>query len=165
MTELRRHIDRFLALVVVSIMAILVVTVLWQVTSRYLFPQPSPWTEEMSRFLLIWVTMLGAAYLTGQHGHIAIDLVSSRLSPDGARRLETFIRAVILAFAAVAFCIGGMNLIYITLSLGQSSAVLGIPLGYVYMVIPMSGFLIVFYTIHDIIVLRKTPPSTNESGS
>jgi hypothetical protein len=75
MTELRRHIDRFLALVVVSIMAILVVTVLWQV-SRYLFPQPSPWTEEMSRFLLIWVTMLGAAYLTGQHGHIAIDLVS-----------------------------------------------------------------------------------------
>jgi TRAP-type C4-dicarboxylate transport system permease small subunit len=49
-----------------------------------------------------------------------------------------------------------MNLIYITLSLGQSSAVLGIPLGYVYTVIPMSGFLIVFYTIHDIIVLRKT---------
>jgi TRAP-type C4-dicarboxylate transport system permease small subunit len=161
MTALRREIDRILALVVVSIMAILVITVLWQVFSRYFLPQPSPWTEETSRFLLIWVTMLGAAYLTGQHGHIAIDLVSGRLSPRGARNLQTFIRFTVLFFAFAAFCVGGANLIYITLSLGQSSAVLGIPLGYVYTVIPASGILIGFYTAHDLLVLRASnePPS------
>lgn len=153
MDAARHHIDRLLALVVVGIMAILVVTVLWQVFSRYFLPQPSPWTEEMSRFLLIWVTLLGAAYLTGQGGHIAIDLVSARLSGTARVRLHMFIRGSILFFALVAFCAGGINLIYITLTLGQSSSVLGIPLGYVYMVIPISGVLIVFYTLHDIIRL------------
>jgi TRAP-type C4-dicarboxylate transport system permease small subunit len=111
--------------------------------------------------VLIWVTMLGAAYLTGQHGHIAIDLVSGRLSPRGARNLQSFIRFRVLFFAFAAFCVGGANLIYIKLSLGQSSAVLGIPLGYVYTVIPASGILIVFYTAHDLLVLRASnvPPS------
>lgn len=161
MTSLRKQIDRILALVVVSMMGILIVTVLWQVTSRYLLPQPASWTEEMSRFLLIWVTMLGAAYLTGQHGHIAIDLISDRLSPRRARHLQTFIRSTVMVFALLAFCVGGANLIYITLSLGQSSAVLGVPLGYVYMVIPASGLLIVFFTIHDLIVLHTSsmPPA------
>ena len=35
----------------------------WQVISRYLLAAPSSWTEEVARFLMIWVTFLGAGGL------------------------------------------------------------------------------------------------------
>lgn len=147
MSRLHRFIDRWLECALAVVMGSLVLCVLWQVASRYLLTQPSPWTEELARFLLIWISLLGAAYLTGHRGHIAIDMLSSRLDPVRARRLEMLVQVVILFFATSVLLIGGLNLIHITLTLGQVSPSLGIPVGYVYVAIPASGVLIIMYSL------------------
>ena len=62
MQSLLSPLDKFLRGMLVFLMTAMVFSVSWQVVSRYLFSSPSSWTEEVARFLLIWIGTLGAAY-------------------------------------------------------------------------------------------------------
>lgn len=73
----REKIDKILENFVVGLMGILVIDVLWQVTSRYVLSSPSSFTDELAGFLLIWVGLFGSAYVAGKNEHLAIDLWKS----------------------------------------------------------------------------------------
>ena len=64
--KLREKIDSFLEKALILIMSLMVVNVLWQVFSRYLLTNPSSFTDELARYLMIWIGVLGAAYLSGR---------------------------------------------------------------------------------------------------
>ncbi|MCH7658713.1 MAG: TRAP transporter small permease [Bacteroidetes bacterium] len=147
--KLRKKVDKILSVFLVFIMAILVLDVLWQVASRYLLNSPSSFTDELAGFLLIWVGLFGAAYGTGTKIHLAIDLLPSKLSFDRRKYLEVIINSLIAIFALVVFVIGGTWLVYTRFYLGQVSAALEIPMGYVYLVLPVSGLLIIFYAVSN----------------
>jgi TRAP-type C4-dicarboxylate transport system permease small subunit len=149
--DLRGYIDRILGTFVISLMAILVINVLWQVASRYLVGHPSSFTDELAGFLLIWVGLLGSAYITGKKQHLAIDILHNKLTPKSKRRIDRLIGLLVALFALVVLVIGGANLVYITLHLSQISSALQIPIGYVYIVLPLSGIFIIYYSIDDII--------------
>ena len=72
---MRKIIDKGLELSLIFLMAFLVVDVLWQVLSRYILVSPSSVTDELAGYLLIWVGLLGAAYVSGKNEHLAIDLL------------------------------------------------------------------------------------------
>ncbi len=150
--KFRRLVDKWLGYLVVLIMAVLVVDVLWQVTSRYIMREPSSWTDELAGFLLIWVGLFGAAYATGRKRHLAIDLLPRKLSPERRKYLDAFINACIAVFGLLVMIIGGIRLVYITLKLNQISSALEIPLGYVYLVLPVSGVIIVYYAVAEILL-------------
>ena len=61
---MRKIIDKGLELSLIFLMAFLVVDVLWQVLSRYILVSPSSVTDELAGYLLIWVGLLGAAYVS-----------------------------------------------------------------------------------------------------
>jgi TRAP-type C4-dicarboxylate transport system permease small subunit len=144
-------INRIIEYLLVGIFALLVLDVLWQVFSRYVIGRSSSFTEEFARFALIWLAILGAAYLNGQRGHLAIDFWIKKLPAKQQQRRAIIIEVLMLLFALIIMVIGGSNLVYITLSLGQKSSVLDIPLGVVYAIVPFSGLLIIFYSIYHII--------------
>jgi TRAP-type C4-dicarboxylate transport system permease small subunit len=153
---IRKTVDMILSRLVVVIMAILVLDVIWQVASRYIMKEPSSWTDELAGFLLIWVGLLGAAYATGMKDHLAIDLLPRRLDPGRRKYLYIVINSLITAFALIILVIGGIRLVYITFKLNQISSALQIPVGYVYLVVPLCGVFILFYAVHDI-VFNKMP--------
>lgn len=153
--HIRKYIDKLLATLVTVIMGVLVINVLWQVASRFIIGHPSSFTDELAGYLLIWVGLLGAAYATGQRQHLAIDLISARLSEIKRKRLGTFINILIVAFALVVLIVGGSNLVYITYHLDQISSALQIRIAYVYAVIPISGLFIIYYAINDIGLIWK----------
>ncbi|MGB3618789.1 MAG: TRAP transporter small permease, partial [Catalinimonas sp.] len=128
-----------------------VINVLWQVASRDLVGRPSAFTDELARYLLVWLGLLGAAYATGQRLHLAIDLVPRSAGPVGQRRLNLIINTVVILFALTVMVIGGVNLVYITLYLEQNSPALNVPLGYVYAALPLSGLLILFYSVYNLL--------------
>ena len=68
---------------------------------------------------------------------------------------------MVALFAFFAMVWGGANLVYITLKLKQTSASLGLPLGYVYSVIPLSGLIIIYYSIVN---LFEKPQDQEELG-
>lgn len=147
--QLRNKVDKVLAAVLVALMSVMVINVLWQVASRYLLGSPSLFTDELANFLLIWVGLLGAAYAAGQRAHLSIDILPEKLTGAKKHTLQVVLNLLTLLFAFTIMVIGGIRLVYVTLILEQSSATLQLPLGYVYMVIPISGLLIVFYTLLD----------------
>lgn len=143
--------DKILANLLVIIMAVMVLNVLWQVASRFILGAPSSFTDELARYLMIWVGILGTAYISGRNMHVAIDVIPSRLSEPVQKRLMFIVRMLIILFCVLAMVIGGSRLVYITYVLGQNSPALQVPLAVVYAVIPISGILIIYYKISDIL--------------
>lgn len=149
----RPIIDRFLGYFLAIIMGIMVINVLWQVFSRYFLTEPSTFTDELARYLMIWIGILGAAYVSGRNGHVAIDVVPSRLSKKSQKKLSMAVRVFIILFAFFAMVVGGLRLVYITYVLQQFSPALGVPLALVYSIIPLSGVLIIYFKLSDMIEL------------
>ncbi|WP_034040914.1 TRAP transporter small permease [Wocania ichthyoenteri] len=149
--ELRKRVDCILGMVLAIIMAVMVVNVLWQVFTRFVVGSPSSFTDELARYLMIWVGVLGAAYISGRRMHVAIDLLPAKLNKEGQIKLKIFINWIIIVFCFFALIVGGLRLVYITFTLGQYSPALQIPLAVVYLVIPISGILIIYYKLSDII--------------
>jgi TRAP-type C4-dicarboxylate transport system permease small subunit len=142
---MKKTIDQYLGYLLVLLMVIMTLDVLWGVFTRYALGSQADWSEELARFLLIWIGILGAAYASGQNMHLAIDLLYPRLSPAGQRRLVLIINMLIIAFALAVMVVGGLRLMYITQKLGQLSAALRIPMYLVYSVVPISGLLVIIY--------------------
>ena len=148
---LRKKIDKTLANFLVIIMTLMVINVLWQVASRFILGSPSSFTDELARYLMIWIGILGAAYVSGQNRHVAIDVLPRRFNATIQKRLKLLVQIVIILFCLTAMVIGGSRLVYITYVLEQNSPALNVPLAIVYIVIPISGLLIIYYKISDIL--------------
>jgi len=155
-TQTKSRLDNVIAHLLVLLMALMVLNVTWQVTSRYVFQDPSSFTDELSRYMLIWVGMLGAAYVAGKNEHLAVDILLTKLKGKARQKLMIVIHLCILLFALTAMTIGGSNLVYITFILGQKSATLQIPLAYVYGIIPFSGLLVSYYQVFSIVHIFQT---------
>lgn len=152
---MKKRLDKILGVLLVGLMTIMVVAVLWQVFSRYVMQSPSSVTEELARYLLIWIGILGAAYAAGQQDHLAINLLEEKLNKENRKKLRIGIDVLIIFFCITVLVIGGGNLVYVNYELGQSSAALEIPLYIVYLVIPLSGFLIITYKVNEIMNPEK----------
>ncbi len=119
--------------------------------TRFVIGTPSSFTDELARYLMIWVGVLGAAYISGKRMHVAIDLLPTKLNKSGQTKLKIFINIIIIFFCFFVLVGGGFRLVYITFTLEQYSPALQIPLAVVYLVIPLSGILIIYYKISDIL--------------
>ncbi|RLD35009.1 MAG: TRAP transporter small permease [Bacteroidetes bacterium] len=148
---MREKTDKILEIALVFFMSILVIDVLWQVASRYILSSPSSFTDELAGFLLIWVGLLGAAYVAGKNEHLAIDLLIQRSGPKRKKRLEISISILIILFGLLVMVIGGSWLVFTRFLLEVKSAALELPLGAVYIVVPISGLLIVYYNIDNLL--------------
>jgi len=149
---MRNAIDRGLDNCVIGLMAFLVLDVLWQVCSRYVFSRPSPWTEELATFLLIWVGLLGAAVAYREHAHLGVDLLPARMAPRGRRAVEMMALTLTALFCVLVLIYGGATLVIRTVSLAQTSPALGLPMGYVYLALPVSGCFMTVYSLQFLAV-------------
>ncbi|HDR88884.1 MAG TPA: TRAP transporter small permease [Bacteroidetes bacterium] len=148
--KLRKYVDRSLEIFLVLIMSLLVVDVVWQVASRYLFSNPSSFTDELAGFLLVWVGMAGAAYVKGKNEHLAIDILHGKLTPATRIKLLLFINLLVTAFCLSIMVAGGSWLVYTRFVMHQISAAMHIPIGYVYLIVPVSGLIMSYYSLDDI---------------
>jgi len=137
-----------LEVILIAIFGLLVIDVLGQVFSRYILNQSFAFTEELARFSLIWLSILGAAYLSGKREHLSMDFLYQKFSPKLKKKALIFIEISIFLFALIVMVIGGFNLVYTTLHLEQLSGTLRVPLGYIYAIFPISGLLIMFFSAY-----------------
>ncbi|KGQ69530.1 hypothetical protein OA57_10970 [Chelonobacter oris] len=142
-------INKLISNILILMMILLTFCVIWQVISRYILSAPSTITEELSRFLMIWICLLGASYAVGQKRHLSIDLLNSFISDINQSRLQFIINIIILIFSLLLTW-GGIFLVRNVLLSEQVSPALRIPMGYIYIILPASSILIVYYIIIDI---------------
>ncbi|WP_456294615.1 TRAP transporter small permease [Vibrio sp. AK197] len=141
-------------------LVLLVITVTWQVFSRYVLNDPSSFTDELARYLMIWFGLLGASYLFGKNGHLAITLFIHSINKKFQKISYILIHLTSLSFVFLAMIKGGMQLMGRTTM--QYSPALQIPMSYVYFILPLAGSLMCVYILINIANLLTTP--TNERG-
>lgn len=151
----RRRLDAAIGALLAFALGLAVLTVVWQVTSRYLLRAPSSFTDELVRFLLIWIGLIGGSYAAGRNQNMAIDLLAERLSPVGKARLRWSIALLVLLFAVTVLIGGGSLLVGLMHELGQSSAALSWSLAAVYLALPIAGLVLLLNTLFDLATLSR----------
>ena len=125
-----------------SLVLTVFVVVLLQVVMRYLFQRPNPWSEELSRFGFIWLSMLGAALAVELRTHFVFDQLVGRLRP----KLQMLVRICSTAFVvalAVGLIVFGLDLVVLASS--QRSPALNLPISWVYASVPVAGLLMLLH--------------------
>ncbi|MEM9856706.1 MAG: TRAP transporter small permease subunit [Bacteroidota bacterium] len=147
---MRKVLDEINRSLLIALSILMVLSALLQVFARTI-DLNAQFTEELTIFSMMWVTLFGSAYAFGIKKHIAIDILSSSLGAENQKRLAVFIEVVIILFTVLILLIGGGRFVWITFKLGQVSAVMHIPKGWIYLALPVSGLIILFYSILNII--------------
>lgn len=133
-----------------------------QVLSRYIFPFPLPWTEELARFLFLWIVMFGAAYSMREGGLIAISVVVDLLPPRLTKGIALTMHVLILAFLLIVIWKGTVLAIKVsslpTIAMEISSA-------WEYGALPLASVLMALRTCGTLrhIVKHGAAKSSNET--
>jgi TRAP-type C4-dicarboxylate transport system permease small subunit len=149
--KLNSGLIKALELTVILVTGILVIDVLWGVFSRYVMGDQSPWTEELARMLLIWVSLLGASIGFIRKCHLGVDYFVGKLSDRMQIVSQIIVYLLVAAFTSCTMIYGGLMLVSSTLEKGQLLQALRFEKGYVYLAVPISGFFIVVFSIETII--------------
>jgi len=155
MEKVVNSVTRVLSWFLMTLMALIVFDVTWQVFTRFVLQNSSSWTEEMARFLLIWIGLLGATYTLHTRMHLGIDILTYKLIGTKKKIIEVVIYILVALFALIIMVIGGFKLMNMTFQLNQISASMGIKMGYVYFVLPLSGVMMIFYSLDFIVKALK----------
>ncbi|MDO4228704.1 MAG: TRAP transporter small permease subunit, partial [Capnocytophaga sp.] len=99
-------ITSILKILLVLLFILLVLDVFWQVFARYSIGESSAFTEELARYLLIWLAILGTAYVRSYKGEMAIDYFYNKLNVHNRYLLNLFIEIAIILFALIIMVIG-----------------------------------------------------------
>ena len=155
----KKRLISVLNMVLIVAVALLLVDVVLGVFTRYVMGEQAKWTEELARFLLIWVSLLGGAVAFGEKAHLGVDFFVSKFHVEGRKITAVFVHLVVLFFAMTIFLYGGGRMVMDALVMEQTTPALGWKMGYIYLALPISGFFIVLFTIENLIETCVVPIS------
>jgi TRAP-type C4-dicarboxylate transport system permease small subunit len=143
----------FLAIVAA---AALVLDVVWGVVTRAMPGGQAKWTEELARFLLIWVSMLGGALAFRRREHLGIDFLVTSMHSDVGSGLRAFKQGTVCLTAAAVFLYGGVRIVADALISQQTTPALGWQMGYVYAAVPLAGIFILLFSLEEMFSPQTT---------
>ncbi len=149
MIYVKKSVDRVIEFLTCALFLVMIAIASWQVLSRFILKNPSTFTEELLRYSLIWLAMLATAYVVGKSEHIAITYLRDSLDEESRYKLDIVIQAFFLLFSATIMVYGGAKAVSLTMD--QISPALHLPMGYVYLALPLSGVFILFYSSVNIL--------------
>ena len=154
-SAIRGAVDRVIRWIIIFLMFFMTVTVSMQIVFRYVFNIPLGWSEEVARFSFVWVSFFGASALMRLQEHINVTVFVDRFPPR-FRAGAVFVANLCGLICVYFFLIGGIALT--TNEWSQLAPAMQIPMGWVYLVIPVSAALMavwmVLQTIESALRLR-----------
>ena len=157
--KFRHGLDTVLSWVCALLFAAMVVVGTYQIVTRYFFGRPSTVSEELLTYSFTWMALLSSALVFGMR----MGFLADKITGTPRKVLEIISECLVLLLAAVVMLYGGVNIMKLTMT--QVTASLGIPMGTVYTVLPLSGALIVVYSVLNIIDLATDSVEEHSSTS
>lgn len=139
-------VQRVVEAAIIALSLAMVASLAAQVVARYAFNAPLTWSEEAARYVFIWLSFLGAWLAWARREHLGIDLLADAASPRVRWLLLRVGEVVVLTFAISAMVFGRRIL---EVSINQPSAVLRLPMAWVYLAFYVGMALIVVQTFAD----------------
>ena len=148
---IRKGINLVLSFASALIFAAMVIIGTYQIVTRFVFNSPSTVSEELLTYSFTWMALLATAYVFGKRDHMRMGFLADKFSDKTQKALSIAAEVLIMLLAGAVMVYGGVTIVQLTMT--QSTASLGIPMGVVYIILPVSGILIVFYSILNIVDL------------
>lgn len=149
MNRVKGLMDKILSAVCALLLLFMTALATYQVASRYIFKNPSTMSEDLLSYSFVWVSLLGTALVFGQKDHMSLTLFSDKFTGKGKLALSVFTELLIISTAVVVFLFGGK--IFMGVGALQMSPTLNIQMNWVYVILPVTGLLIIIYNIINII--------------
>lgn len=158
MQALRKVLDKTIMTFCVFLFMAMTVIGSYQIITRYFFNSPSTISEELITYSFTWLAILSASYVFGQRGHLCMAFVYSKFT--GAKRvyLDMFSEILVIITAIFLLIYGGY--VMAAQNMSQLTASLGVNMGFMYAVLPLSGVIIFVYGIlnfMDMVKMLKDP--------
>ena len=149
------------ALTGISFLAMVVITT-WQVVARYIFKNPSTWSEELVSYLFAWASLFGACLVTGERGHMNIPILAEKLSETDQRILAIVGEIIAMLFSVIILVYGGTQITQ--LAMGQLTSSLGVAVGVFYVVLPVAGVLNSIYCVLNMVdIIKNGLPTADQN--
>jgi TRAP-type C4-dicarboxylate transport system, small permease component len=162
MKMLKNMFDKSLAALLSVTILSMVVVAFWGVFTRLVMKNQASFTTEYLRYALLWTSLLAGAYCFGEKGHISITFVKDMFKGNALIALNVITEMVIIFFAVTVLIYGGIQ--GVKLGMNETSPTLFVRIGYIYMVLPISGVFVTFYSVSNLIDLFVKKDSEGEKN-
>lgn len=150
---LDENIEKMICVVCLALMSVLIVV---QVFFRYVLNNSLSWSEEMARYLFIWMIYIGISYGVKMDKHICVDAVYTFM-PKGVKRWYAIVAYALFLIFAVAVIYFGIHVVSMQITSGQVSPAMGLPMQYVYAAPVVGMILTTVRLIQKIVEALKAP--------
>jgi len=137
------------AVVIIAMVGVMTVIVFLQVVYRYVLTQPLHWSEELARYLFVWLSILGATLALQKRGHFGLDVLFQILPRQLKPTMTVFVH-FLMGIVILVILVQGMTLVQKTAL--QDSPAMGISMSWAYACLPVGGALM---AIHLIVIFLK----------
>ena len=158
--KIRKGMNTVVSTICIVLFAVMVVVGTYQIITRFVFNNPSTISEELLTYTFAWMAIFSSAYVFGKRDHMRMTFVADKLPKEQRKILEIVIELLIIAFAVIVLIYGGFTIMGLTMT--QKTASLGVMMGVIYAVVPISGILIAIYGVLNVIDLCAGYENTEE---
>lgn len=144
--------DRILKYALTLLSVVLTVSVFLQVLIRFVFKHPLPWTEEIARIAFVYCIFVGATIAVRENSHLQVDFLLVIL-PKPVARAAVFLGMLLVGVFLVFVTWQGVVLVLATGV--QMSPVMQVPFKYLYLILPVSGAIMLLYLVANMLALIR----------
>ena len=145
----KRIVDKAIEAILGALVAVMCLVVLWQVFTRFALKNPSPWSEEVCRYLLIWISFLAGALGLSNGTHMGLVLLTDRIKNPIAKAIVHIVSYMVCG--AIGYVFIKYGYIYAMSGMTRTMMCCSFPMGYIYMIVPVSGCIIIINCIASIL--------------
>lgn len=139
-----------LGFMLLTMLVICTMQVIW----RYVLESALSWSEELARYIFVWLVWVAAAYATKKMRHLRITFLQERCPQDKQWIFDLFALAAMIVFAVI-FGIYAVKVVYIIFRTGQRSPAMQMPMWIAYLSVPVGIILLGFRAVENVVLLLK----------
>ena len=150
MKKFKYFINHFEEIIISVLLPVMCVLVFIATFCRHLGIMATPWSEELPRYIMIWMVLLGAAACSRNDAHFSVRAFADRLKGRPAAVLYVFTKVYILAFYVVTAYFS-YQILSVQYQMGATSTVLAVPMYLIYLAIPVGSVLCIIREVQNIV--------------
>lgn len=141
LVKVKSILDKALETFMIILTGALCLIVLWQVFTRFILDNPSSWSEEFSRYILIWISLLGGSLGLSNGTHMGLVLVTDRIKNKNLKLIIHILAYIVCGVIGYIFIVYGYG--YALNGMNRTMMCCKFKMGYIYMMIPVCGAIII----------------------
>lgn len=156
LSRVSHWLNRISEVVCCGVLLAMTVTVILQVACRYLLGAALTWSEEFARYGLVWITFLGAGIALKRRAHMGVQAIVEIFSPGARKTVQFFTIFAVMVFLVIATLKGTELALF---NMKQYSPAMGLPMGFVYLAIPLGCLVMVIHAADQLLDLLRSLPA------